>query len=103
MRVFVSGKISGLPYNEVCAEFYKAAKVLLDRGDIPILPIEICRSCWSWWRCMAVCLLYLVGCDAIFQLPTWHESRGARIEYKFAKILRKRIVGYDTGIEYGRL
>lgn len=101
MRVFVSGKVSGLPYDEACAEFYRAAKVLLDRGDRPVLPIEICRGWWGWYRCMAVCLFYLAGCDAIFQLPNWNGSRGARIEYKVARFLRKKIVGYDTRVECG--
>jgi hypothetical protein len=55
-------------------------------------PMKICKKHWSWLRCMAKCLWAIIFCDKIHQLPGWQESRGARIEYKWAKFLRKRFI-----------
>ena len=91
-KVFVSGKVSGLAYLEACRQFYDASHVLLRLGYKPILPIELCRPWWRWWRCMVVCLWHLMWCDCFCQLDNWKDSRGARIEYRVARILRKKFI-----------
>lgn len=91
-KVFISGKVSGLEYVEACRLFYDCARKVLRLGFTPVIPVEICKSHWSWRRCMAVCLWHLLWSDGFCQLENWENSRGARIEYKFAKFLRKKFI-----------
>ncbi len=63
----------------------------------PVNPMLLCRPTWSWLRCMVVCLWHLVHkCDAIYMLPDYKESRGARIELRVAKLLKYPIVYDET-------
>lgn len=91
-KVFVSGKVSGLVYLEACRLFYDASKKIIRMNMTPVLPIELCRSHWGWWRCMVVCLWNLLWCDCFSQLDNWEDSKGARIEYRVAKILGKKFI-----------
>ena len=51
---------------------------------VAVLPIEGCDD-QSVWNCaMRECLDYLKRCDAVLLLPTWAESKGARIERDMA-------------------
>lgn len=91
-KVFISGKVSGIEYYVAYQTFANADRQLSSMGYQVINPMKICRKNWSWVRCMAKCLWAIMFCDKIYQLPNWQESRGARIEYKWAKLLRKRIL-----------
>ena len=96
-RVFVSGKVSGLDYMEACRQFYDASKLVLARGFYPVVPVELCRSYWGWYRCMAVCLWHLLRCKYILQLDNWTGSRGAKWECCFARALGKRFLKIENG------
>lgn len=91
-KVFISGKISGIEYYVAYQTFANADRQLSSMGYQVINPMKICRKNWSWARCMIKCLWAIYFCDKIYQLPGWQESRGARIEYRWAKLLRKRFV-----------
>ena len=92
MKVFISGKISGEEYYVAYGKFANAERVLASMGYEVVNPMKICKRDWSWVRCMIKCLWAIMWCDKIYQLPDWKESKGARIEYKWAKILNKRIL-----------
>ena len=96
-KVFISGKVSGLDYMEACRLFYDASKLVLVRGMYPIVPTDLCKSWWGWYRCMAVCLWNLLRCRYILQLDNWADSRGALWEYRAAKLLRKRFLKIENG------
>lgn len=91
-KVFISGKVSGLPYLVAYGNFANAERTLAAMWYEVVNPMKICKEHWSWARCMIKCLWAIYFCDKIYQLPNWQESRGARIEYKWAKLLRKRIL-----------
>lgn len=56
-RVFISGPVSGLPYNEVVKAFNSAEQLLRRQGYNDVRnPVRMCLPHWSWWRCMVVCL-----------------------------------------------
>lgn len=92
VKVFLSGKISGMPYLVAYGKFSNADRRLSQMGYQVVNPMKICKKNWSWLRCMVKCLWAILWCDTIHQLDNWRESRGARIEYKWAKFLRKRIL-----------
>ena len=91
-KVFISGKISGEEYLVAYGKFSNAERMLQQMGYATVNPMKICKKNWSWLRCMAKCLWAIMFCDKVYQLEDWQESRGARIEYKWAKLLRKRIL-----------
>ncbi len=88
-KVFISGQVSGLEYYVAYGNFSYADRQLSSMGYQVINPIKLCRKNWSWLRCMAKCLWAIIFCHKIYQLDNWKESRGARIEYKWAKLLNK--------------
>lgn len=47
-KVFISGKVSGMDYQEACRKFYDASATLMRFGFTPVVPVELCRSHWSW-------------------------------------------------------
>ena len=91
-KVFISGQVSDLPYLVAYGNFSNAERMLVSMGYEVVNPMKICKKHWSWVRCMIKCLWAIYFCDKIYQLPDWKDSRGARIEYKWAKFLRKRIL-----------
>lgn len=93
-KIYIAGKITGDPGYE--AKFRRAEDYLMvwlewDYWDI-VNPVEQCDNRWPWWRCMARCLRLVAGCGWVAMLPDWRESRGARIEHKWARILCKKII-----------
>lgn len=92
IKVFISGKVSGMPYMVAYGKFSNAERRLTTAGYKVINPCKICKEKWSWLRCMIVCLWHLIWCDSIYQLDNWQDSKGARIEYRWAKFLRKEVV-----------
>lgn len=91
-KVFISGKVSGLPRLVAYGNFANKERELQQMGYATVNPMKICKEKWSWLRCMAVCLWHILWCDKVCRLDNWQDSRGARIEYKFAKLLKKKFI-----------
>ena len=89
-KVFISGKVSGLPYVYAQERFNRAASLF--QGWEVHNPVKLCKPTWSWWRCMAVCLWHLLWCDVVVFLYNWQDSRGASIEHRVARLLGKKII-----------
>ena len=81
MLVYISGKISGLPMDEVEKKFWEAENRLFSLGLTPVNPLKngIVRNS-SWVEHLSRDLEILKTCDAIFLLPDWMDSDGAKIE-----------------------
>jgi hypothetical protein len=92
-RVYIAGRVTGLEYDDYYFEFYCAEKQLEFKGYEVVNPVRFCKVHWGWKRCMTVCLFHLIfRCNKVYMLAGWEQSRGARIEYKIARMLRyKRI------------
>lgn len=91
-KVFISGRVSGIKYENTKKNFRKAEKLVELQGLYPVNPLKLCKPNWSWLRCMIVCLWNLAKCDNVYFMRNYKKSRGARIEYKVAKWLDKTII-----------
>ena len=89
-KVFISGKVSGLPYVYAQKRFNRAASLF--QGCEVHNPVKLCKPYWSWPRCMAVCLWHLMRCDTVVFMDNWQDSRGARIEHRVARLLGKKMI-----------
>ena len=99
MRIYIIGKYSGKTKKEVeeniaLAETY--ANYLLDEGYIVFCPhlshylhLRKYRSREFW---LGYDKEWLRVCDAVFLLPGWKESEGAKEEYRLAKKLGLKIM-----------
>lgn len=86
MRIYISGKISGLPYKEVEQRFEDAEALLTELGFEVVNPLKNGLSPNAPWInhfCKDIELLD--SCDAIYMLDGWRKSRGASHEFRYAK------------------
>lgn len=93
-KVYIAGKITGDA--NYYAKFHAAEDLLqLEYGwnywSI-VNPVEMVPQEWPWWRQMVRCLRLVAGCKVVAMLPDWVDSRGARIEHRWARFLKKEII-----------
>lgn len=89
LLTYIAGPISGLPDGNKPA-FDEAEARLREAGYYVHNPHELCKDMppgTSWCEYMRRCIRALTTCDAIYMLPGWKRSRGARIEWFVAKVL----------------
>ena len=98
MKVYIAGPMSGLPYFNFDA-FDAADDRISQKGHTPTNPALMCSACgFEYWRhpdgdpaaaardgfdlkaAARRDLLALTECDAIYLLPGWEQSVGARAE-----------------------
>ena len=86
MKIYISGKISDLPTEQVKEKFAKAEAQIRAFGQEPVNPLDNGQpSSATWAQQMTASLAMLFECDAIYLLPDWGDSRGARIEANIAE------------------
>lgn len=92
--VYISGKITGEPIDEVRLKFFLAEIILESKGYKVFNPTKFNKEKpdKTWNDYMSVCLSELVHCDTIYMLKDWGQSRGARVEYATAKELGIKIL-----------
>lgn len=115
-KVYLSGRISGLPRKQYMAYFQKAEDLLTEEGFKVVNPTKfiMCRHLWLY-RLLGyeLTLLYdlwrMLHCDNIYKLPGWRDSRGAQIEscvayhfkiwpvrQKILEAIDKKMAKYET-------
>ena len=90
MRVYISGKITGLDnYKD---KFKNAEEKILNLNysiDRIINPANndliLNPKCTNWEEYMKLSLCELSMCNCIFMLDNWENSKGAKLEYEYAK------------------
>jgi hypothetical protein len=85
MKIYISGKITGMEIQEAEILFEIAEINLRNKGFKPINPMKINHNHNKTWQSyMKEDLKALLDCEAIFMLSNWEQSRGARIEHDLA-------------------
>ena len=91
MKVYISGPITGIPYDEVEMSFNLAENRLKEEGFEVVNPLDNrLTKDHSWSEHMKADIKLLMECDTIYLLKGYQDSKGAMIEYDLARIL-----GYD--------
>lgn len=85
MRIYISGKISGLPLDDVKVRFADAKSFLDEIGFEAVNPLEKgLPDDAPWEQHMVKDIELLLSCDAIYMMDNWMDSIGAGIEYDIA-------------------
>lgn len=85
MKVYISGRFSGLPYEEVKENFKRAEEYLRAQGYETVSPLDLSPDpSLSWEEHMKKDLSGMLQCDAICMIEGWEKSRGATLEYYIA-------------------
>ena len=93
MKIYISGKINGLPPFYSQMRFAMAEKKLAEKGFEVINPWKLDMSgCEEWDDYIMRDLEELRKCDAIYLLSNWQESDGAMVEYYFANGKKMQIL-----------
>lgn len=98
MRIYISGKISGLPYKEAEQRFEDAEALLTELGFEVINPLKNGLAAHEEWikhLCKDIELLH--SCDAIYMMDNWVTSTRADIEHYIAVRTKKDIL-YESNV-----
>lgn len=96
-KIYISGKITGLPIEEVIAKF-RAVEVKIRRfGFEPVSPLSNGLPLEAEWADqMGEDIKLLLKSDAIYMMADWQQSEGATLEYLIARQQRMRIFKAET-------
>lgn len=86
-KVYIAGKVTGLPYKQVYAKFKTMQTKLEAMGFEVVNPCEITAADSPWNGAMRTCIKALMECDCICLLPCWGFSKGATVERNLALTL----------------
>lgn len=92
-KVYLSGPISSIGYEEACRRFGDAEKYLQKLGYRTSNPTKMTLCVWLalhgyYSLCLWIQLLWLSAtCQCIYLLDGWHTSDGARAERAVARVM----------------
>lgn len=93
MRIYIAGKVSGLPKEKARKDFLRGHVLLSSNGYEPVNPLDcISPSDNCNKKAMEKLLPVLMRCDGILMLNGWEFSHGARIEYELAKYVKLKVI-----------
>lgn len=85
MRVYISGKMTGLNRVEFKKRFFEAEKMLMQYGYDVINPAILSDFNLTYAEFMLIDTTLLTMCDAIYMLNNWRDSNGAKEELALAE------------------
>lgn len=94
MKIYISGKITGT--SDYMDRFAKAEKALKAKGWEVVNPAKAdLPQNLPWEEYMKHDVKLLAGCDAIYMLDGWRQSRGACLERELALNLKLKVLYGD--------
>lgn len=89
MKIYIAGKISGEDMAECAIKFEKAYKEIRSMGADAVNPLTVVDDPHAAWQdAMRKCVRAMMGCDAVFALPDYTDSKGAMIETDLALTMK---------------
>lgn len=96
MKIYIAGKITGLPRAEIERKFNSAAEKLKSGGHEVFVPTVLPDySSVPHEDYLHVCYAMIDICEAIYLLSDWQNSKGARMEFQYAADWKKKILYED--------
>ena len=94
MKIYISGKITGLTKEEYVSNFLEAEKHLTGQGHEVANPVKFVEGIDlnDYPKLMGKSIEELLNCDAIYMLNNWQDSKGAKTELNTALIYEKAII-----------
>lgn len=93
MKVYVAGKVTGLPKNEIFKKFNGSVRTLRKDGHTVMSPaVLVSNPGFEHEEYMHVCYAMIDVCDAVYMQKDWRDSKGARMEREYATDHKKRII-----------
>lgn len=98
-RIYIAGKVSGLPIEEVITKFHKKQMELINDGHTVINPVELIGQInavrenkrleplvdkYDRKQIMRICIIELLNCHEVHLLHDWEHSKGALEEIGMA-------------------
>jgi hypothetical protein len=92
-KIYISGQITGLPFDEVQTKFAAAERILTEQGYEAISPLKTgIPYNFPWENHIAMDIVLLIGCEAVYFLPDWNLSKGATLEKNIAELTGKTVI-----------
>ena len=96
MKVYIAGKITGLPKDEIFKKFYESGKTLKKDGHTVMSPAVLAlNEGFEHSDYMHICYAMIDVCDAVYMQKDWRESKGAKMELGYAQDKKKQILFED--------
>ena len=90
--IYIAGKVSGLPEEQVREKFERAASELKAEGHVVLSPANADDKGNDWGNTLRNSIKTMMNCDEVHLLPGWQESRGAQLERDIAIRLGMNVV-----------
>ena len=88
-KIYIAGKVTGLPLQETRAKFALASEELKHKGFDPVNPMEVVKDpLTTWEEAMKLCIRALTEVDGVYLLPCHVASPGAKFEVAIAHQLK---------------
>ena len=101
MKIYISGKITGLQKRDYRGKFKAAANRLRMQGYEVVDPSRMDVYDLTYAQYMAIDTTLLSFCDAIYMLDNWWNSNGARLEKEYAESLGL-VIMYEEEDRYAK-
>lgn len=100
MRIYISGPMTGIPKHNY-PKFNRFATELREQGYDVVNPAElddVAEDPAEWHHYLRRDIVELVGCDSIFMLDGWENSKGAKLEHHLAIELGFENIIYERDV-----
>lgn len=85
-KIYIAGKVTGLPIAETTMKFGQAQKEIEAQGFEAVNPLAVVNDFKTpWQKAMKMCIESLIKCDAVVLLHDYSDSKGALIEMNLAQ------------------
>lgn len=93
MKIYIAGKITGNPHYK--SQFRATEEALRREGYTVLNPADLPEG-MKPGDYMRICFAMLDSADIVFFQSEWEESEGARLEFGYAKYIRKHIIAMNA-------
>lgn len=92
MKIYIAGRITGNPHYK--AQFKAMAAMLQEAGHAVLNPAELPEG-MKPADYMRICFAMLDSADIVFFQRGWEASKGAKLEYDYARYIGKDAIAID--------